>query len=233
MASLKKAFNRMGRRGLIAKPECYGEHDGRQKILATARRWRKGQRKVRGFVHVGTPDPAPSAGETRVPLVFGLVAGDTLVYRGRRCVPVGEAVAACLAEQGLPYEWDRVPGHPILVGGGAEGGTAKRVELLVHLFRKPGEELDEGEEVTAAQLRALGQDLQERLQEAADVVEKLTGAGWETQMALYDVVLSHPSVHTAAQAEAQLRGLGIDPECVAVEEWEGDWDEELDDEGAG
>ena len=108
------------------------------------------------------------------------------------------------------------------------------VTLMLFLFGKPGQELDEGEEVTAAQLRALGQSLQERLQETADIVEKLTGRGWEAQMALYDVFLSHPYIDTAAQAEAQLQDLGIDPERLIIDEWEdeeeGDWDEELEEE---
>jgi hypothetical protein len=109
------------------------------------------------------------------------------------------------------------------------------VTLMLFLFGKPGQELDEGEEVTAAQLRALGQSLQERLQETADIVEKLTGRGWEAQMALYDVFLSHPYISTAAQAEAQLQDLGIDPERVTIDEWEdedeGEWDEEGDEDG--
>jgi hypothetical protein len=114
------------------------------------------------------------------------------------------------------------------------------VTLTLFLFLKPGQELDEGEEVTAEQLRALGQALQERLREAADIVEKLTASGWEAQMALYDIILSHPYITTAAQAEEKLQDLGIDPERVTIDEWEdedeGDWDEEGDDgedEGEG
>jgi hypothetical protein len=104
------------------------------------------------------------------------------------------------------------------------------VTLTLFLFGKPGQELGEGEEVSPAQLRALGQSLQERLQETADVVEKLTGRGWEAQMTLYDVFLSHPYIATATEAEAQLQDLGIDPERVIIDEWddeeEGDWDED-------
>jgi hypothetical protein len=98
---------------------------------------------------------------------------------------------------------------------------------MLSLFGKPGQELEEGEEVTDRQLRALGDDLRNRLHEAAEIVEKLTGAGWEAQMTLYDVMLSHPYVTTEAQARDKLEDLGIDPESVFIEEWN---DEEEDEE---
>jgi hypothetical protein len=94
------------------------------------------------------------------------------------------------------------------------------VTLTMHLYGKPGWELDEGEEVTPRQLRDLAEDLHGRLKEAADIVEKLTDAGWEAQMTLYDVCLSHPYINTAAQAEEKLLDLGIDPKRVAIDEWE-------------
>jgi hypothetical protein len=100
------------------------------------------------------------------------------------------------------------------------------VSLMLFLYGKPGQELDEGAEVTAEQLRALGQSLQARLDEAADLVEKLTGAGWEVQMGLYDLMFSHPYIDTAAQAEERLEALGIDPEKVFIDEWEEEEDEE-------
>jgi hypothetical protein len=101
------------------------------------------------------------------------------------------------------------------------------VMLMMYLFGKPGQELDEGEEVTPQQLRALAEDLHARLTEAADVVEKLTAAGWEAQMTLYDISLSHPYITTAAQAEEKLLDLGIDPKLVAIDEWEDE--EEIED----
>jgi hypothetical protein len=104
------------------------------------------------------------------------------------------------------------------------------VTIMLHLFAKPGQELNEGEEVTPDQLRALGQSLQERLTEAGDIVEKLTGTGWEAQMALYDVILSHPYFHTEAQVAEKLTELGIDPESVFIDEWE-DEEEEFLEEG--
>jgi hypothetical protein len=106
----------------------------------------------------------------------------------------------------------------------------------MHLFGKPGWELNEGEEVTPEQLRALADDLHARLTEAADVLEKLTAAGWDAQMTLYDVFLSHTYITTAAQAEEKLLDLGIDPKLVAIDELEDeeeveDVDEEFEGEG--
>jgi hypothetical protein len=101
------------------------------------------------------------------------------------------------------------------------------VVLTVTLFGKPGQELDEGGEVTAGQLRALGLDLHERLDKAATLVEKLTAAGWEAQMALYHISLAHPYIHTATQAEEKLLDLGIDPEDIDIDEWEDEEDEEF------
>jgi len=103
------------------------------------------------------------------------------------------------------------------------------VTLMVPLFGKPGQEIPEGSEVTAQELRALGQDLQARLQEAADVVEKLTGAGWEAQMLLYDICLSHPYMQTAVQAEEKLHDLGINPESVIIDEWPDEDEEDFED----
>lgn len=100
------------------------------------------------------------------------------------------------------------------------------VTLTMHLFGKPGWELNEGEQVTPQQLRALAEDLHGRLTEAADALEKLTAAGWDAQMTLYDVFLSHPYISTAAQAEEKLLDLGIDPKLVAIDELEDE--EEMD-----
>src|SRR5262249_55933157 len=103
--------------------------------------------------------------------------------------------------------------------------------VMKYLFGKPGQELNEGGEVTPEELRALGKDLHARLEEAADIVEKLTNAGWEAQMALYDIMLSNPYLTTATQVKSKLQDLGIDPEAVFIDELEDeeDFDEpELD-----
>ena len=115
MPSLTKAFNQMRRRGLIAKRECYCERCGEQAVLEAAQRWRAKHKEVRGFVHVGEVHSSETGEQIRIPLVFGLVTGDTVTHCDPGCVPVGEVVAECLKEQGIRYEWDRVPGHPILM----------------------------------------------------------------------------------------------------------------------
>jgi hypothetical protein len=99
------------------------------------------------------------------------------------------------------------------------------VTLMLFLFGKPGQELEEGGEVTPEQLRGLSQELQARLEQAADTIEKLTAAGWDAQMLLYDIALSNEYVKTAVQAEEILLNLGIDPKSVCIDEWE---DEEED-----
>lgn len=102
------------------------------------------------------------------------------------------------------------------------------VSVMLYLFGKPGQELDEGGEVTAAQLRDLGTELNARLQNAADIVGKLTETGWEAEMGLYDIYLHHPYVRTEQEARMRLDELGIDPEQVFIDEFEDE--EELEDE---
>jgi hypothetical protein len=107
------------------------------------------------------------------------------------------------------------------------------VSVTLWLFGKPGHELSEGEEITAEQIRDLAQGMKERLEQAADIVEKLTGAGWEAQMGLYDVMLYNPFVRTEADVRTRLDGLGIDPDEVSILEFEGEDDEDEFDELEG
>jgi hypothetical protein len=79
MPSLTKAFKQMRRRGLVAEREYYCEHCGEQVVLEAARQWREEQREVRGFVRIGECGASLTPDQARVPLVFGSVAGDTLV----------------------------------------------------------------------------------------------------------------------------------------------------------
>lgn len=102
------------------------------------------------------------------------------------------------------------------------------VTLTIPLFGKPGQELAEGEEVTAVQLRELGRDLEARLEHAADLVDKLTAAGWEAQMTLYDVMLAHPYITTAVQAEEKLQDLGIESDRIYIDEWEDEEEFEME-----
>jgi hypothetical protein len=95
-------------------------------------------------------------------------------------------------------------------------------QIMIFLFGKPGQELEEGGEVTSAQLRELGKILHARLEEAAEIVSKLESAGWAAQMTLYDVLLTHPYLNTRMAVEEQLDNLGIDPESVTIDEWDDD-----------
>src|SRR5262245_46617397 len=104
------------------------------------------------------------------------------------------------------------------------------VTITLFLFGKPGMELNEGEEANTDEMRRLGDELRMRLHASADLVDKLTGAGWTAQVGLYDVMLHHEYITTAVQAEEQLHNLGIDPEGLHIDEWE-DEEDGLDFEG--
>lgn len=103
------------------------------------------------------------------------------------------------------------------------------VTIMLYLFGKPGQELNEGGEITPQDLRELAQNLKGRLDETADLIEKLTRAGWDAQMGLYDVMLHHPYLRTQTEAETQLLNLGIDPEHLCIDEWL-DEEEEIESE---
>lgn len=104
------------------------------------------------------------------------------------------------------------------------------ISIMMHLFSKPAIELDkEGEAIDAADVRRLAEDLHNRLRAAADALECLTSKGWEAQMALYDVILSHSYIDSEADARGRIEDLGLNPddfcylECEE-EEWEGEGD---------
>jgi hypothetical protein len=103
------------------------------------------------------------------------------------------------------------------------------VFVSIWLFGKPGHELDEGEPVTAEEVRALADELHARLHDTANIVEKLTGAGWEAYTALYDIHFSHPYLTTKTAVEEQFLSLGIDLDRLCIEELE-DEDDFIDDE---
>jgi hypothetical protein len=103
------------------------------------------------------------------------------------------------------------------------------VTITLHLFTKPGHLLNEGGPVTGEEVRQLGQNLASHLDGVAGILDRLTAAGWETEMALYDVMLSHPFLRTEAEVRSQLDGLGIDPEQVYIDEYEDEEEMEGDD----
>jgi hypothetical protein len=97
------------------------------------------------------------------------------------------------------------------------------VVVALPLFGNPGRELEEGAPLSGRSLRELGKRLVERLNLAADVLDKLAAHGWSARTGLFDVLLSHTEVATRAQAVDRLRALDVDPETlVIVEEVEDD-----------
>jgi len=95
------------------------------------------------------------------------------------------------------------------------------VTISIHLFGKPAAELDgEGETIEAAKIRQLGEQLHLRLGAIADALDKLTGAGWEASLGLYDVLLSHPYIESEADARGRIEDLGLDPDHFDFLEWE-------------
>jgi hypothetical protein len=125
------------------------------------------------------------------------------------------------------------PARPSRPAGRAQEILNVSVSVTLWLFGKPGHELNEGEEIHADAIRALAQSMKQRLEQAADIVAKLTGAGWEAQMGLYDVMLYNPYVRTEADVRTRLDDLGIDPDEVSILEFEGEDDEEDFDELEG
>lgn len=83
------------------------------------------------------------------------------------------------------------------------------VTVCLPLFGPPGRELEEGTTLTGRQLRQLATELQERLNKAADILEKLHAAGWSTRVAMYDVILTRPGVETQDEAVRRLGELGL------------------------
>jgi hypothetical protein len=100
------------------------------------------------------------------------------------------------------------------------------VTVTLPLFGNPGQELEEGASVKGQQLRELAAQLQERLARAADTLDRLAGAGWSTQLAMYDVILFHPHADTREEVVGQMQALGLDPEQLMIVE---DVEEEEDD----
>jgi hypothetical protein len=99
------------------------------------------------------------------------------------------------------------------------------VTVCLPLFGNPGQELEEGSAVRGQQLHDLAGQLHDRLGRAADILDRLAAAGWSSRLAMYDVILLHPDVSTAAAAVRRLQALGLDPaEFMIVEDVEEDED---------
>src|SRR5438874_5204846 len=95
------------------------------------------------------------------------------------------------------------------------------VNVCLPLFGAPSHELEAEGAVRGKHLRTLGDDLRERLQRAADTLDRLEAAGWAATVAMYEIALTHPGVETQEQAEQHLLATGLDPvEFMIVEEIE-------------
>jgi hypothetical protein len=90
------------------------------------------------------------------------------------------------------------------------------VTVCLPLFGNPGHELEEGATAKSQELRTLADALRERLVLAADTLDKLTADGWAAEVAMFDLILSHPRVATKEQAEQRIRSLGTDPEPFLI-----------------
>jgi hypothetical protein len=90
------------------------------------------------------------------------------------------------------------------------------VTVCMPLFGNPGHELEEGAAVKGADLRTLGDELRERLAQAADILDRLAADGWKAEVAMFDLLLSHPLVASPQQAEQRLRAIAIDPDQMMI-----------------
>ena len=90
--------------------------------------------------------------------------------------------------------------------------------VCLPLFGNPGRELEEGAAVKGKDLRTLAADLNDRLLKAADELDKLLADGWSAEVAMYEVLLMHPTTATREDAERRLRVLGIDPDGLMIVE---------------
>jgi hypothetical protein len=90
------------------------------------------------------------------------------------------------------------------------------VTICLPLFGPPGRELEEGSDLKGSQLRRFAAELHERLDKSAAILEKLHAAGWSTRVAMYDVILTRPSVETKDEALRWLGELGIPVEELII-----------------
>ena len=85
------------------------------------------------------------------------------------------------------------------------------VTVALPLFGNPGHELEEGAPAKSRDLRALADALRDRLLQTADTLDKLIADGWTAQVAMFDLIVSHPQMSTKEGVEQRLRSLEIDP----------------------
>ncbi len=101
------------------------------------------------------------------------------------------------------------------------------VTICLPLFGNAGHELEEGTRLEGKQLRALAEALRERLEKAAELLDRAQAGGWSATVAMYDAFLMHPDVETQAEAEQRFQALGIDPAELMIIEDEEEEEEEV------
>jgi hypothetical protein len=93
---------------------------------------------------------------------------------------------------------------------------AMGVTVCLPLFGNPGHELEEGAAAKGKDLRDLADALRDRLVQAAGTLDKLIADGWTAQVAMFDLIVSHPQMSTKEDVEQRLRSLEIDPELFLI-----------------
>ncbi len=93
---------------------------------------------------------------------------------------------------------------------------AMGVTVCLPLFGNPGHELEEGGPAKGQDLRDLADALRDRLLQGAETLDKLTADGWTAQVAMFDLIVSHPQISTKEETERRLRSLEIDPEPFLI-----------------
>ena len=105
-------------------------------------------------------------------------------------------------------------------------------EINIWLFGKPAWEMEiEGVEINPDLLRIKAIELKERLETAADIIEKLQLAGYEVTGCLYDAVCSI-DMKEEDDIRDFLSGLDISLDDVSLYEMS-EFDEDFEDENLG
>jgi len=95
-------------------------------------------------------------------------------------------------------------------------------EVSVLLFLKPSDEMEiEGGKATPKMLREKAKELKERLERAAEILEKLKANGWKLSEAYGSVyTLDFYKDISEEEAKRELKKMGIDLKEVSIRELE-------------
>lgn len=105
------------------------------------------------------------------------------------------------------------------------------VSISIWLFGKPEWEISDKMDITKSQtFKDLGNELKARMDEKGEIIDKLVADGWNLELCLYDIHACRDGLKTI-DVENHLKGLGIDPDMVSVNEfYNEDWDEDEEDD---